>query len=70
VSTVRLALQVPYERIGAVKRLVHPPQVELEREEYGERATLVLAVHEDRREALEAALADLGVALSVASSKA
>jgi uncharacterized YigZ family protein len=64
VPTVRVILEVPYERVGAVKRLIHPPAVELETEEYGERARLVLAVHEERREALRQALADLGIALS------
>lgn len=64
VPTVRLALEVPYERVGAVKRLIHPPEVELEGEEYGEVARLVLSVHEDRREALREALAGLGVPLS------
>ena len=61
VPTVRVTLEIPYERVGAVKRLIHPPAVELESEEYGERARLVLAVHEERREALREALADLGV---------
>lgn len=61
VSTVRIALQVPYERVGAVKRLIHPPEVELESEEYAEAAQLILAVHEDRRDALREALADLGI---------
>ena len=61
VSTVRIALQIPYERVGAVKRLIHPPEVELESEEYAEAVQLVLAVHEDRRDALREALADLGI---------
>lgn len=61
VSTVRIALQVPYERVGAVKRLIHPPEIELESEEYAEAAQLVLAVHEERRETLREALADLGI---------
>lgn len=64
VPTVRLSLRVPYERVGAVKRLVHPPDVGLEREEYGEDALLVLVVHEEREKPLRAALADLGLALS------
>jgi uncharacterized YigZ family protein len=64
VPTVRIALEVPYERVGAVKRLIHPPEVELEGEEYGETARLVLSVHEDRRESLREALAGLGVPLS------
>ena len=61
VPTVRLDLRVPYERIGAVKRLVHPPEVELEQEEYGETARLTLMVHEDRAAAVREALADLGL---------
>lgn len=64
VPTVRVVLEIPYEKVGAVKRLIHPPAVELEAEEYGERARLALAVHEDRREALRQALADLGIALA------
>lgn len=64
VPTVRMALEVPYERVGAVKRLIHPPEVELEGEEYGETARLVLSVQEDRWDALQEALADLGIPLS------
>jgi uncharacterized YigZ family protein len=63
VPTVRLTLEVPYERVGAVKRLIHPPEVELEGEEYGERARLCLVVHEERRAALLEDLADLGIVL-------
>jgi uncharacterized YigZ family protein len=61
VPTVRLAVEVPYERVGAVKRLIRPPEVELEREEYGAAARLVLVVQEERREALLESLAELGV---------
>jgi len=60
---VHLALRVPYERVGAVKRLIHPPEVELEAEEYGAEARLVLAVYEEREAALREALADLGISL-------
>ena len=42
-----LSLTLPYEKIGAVKRLVHPPEVELVHEEYGAEARLELAVAED-----------------------
>lgn len=61
VPTVRLPLQVPYEKVGAVKRLIHPPEVELESEEYAEAAQVILVVHENRVAALREALADLGV---------
>lgn len=58
-SLRRLILDVPYDRIGAVKRLIQPPTVVLESETYGERVRLVLAVVEEREEALRMALADL-----------
>jgi uncharacterized YigZ family protein len=63
VPTVRLAVHVPYERVGAVKRLLRPPEIELEAEEYGNEARLILAVVEERQEALRASLADLGISL-------
>ena len=61
VPTVRLAVELPYERAGAVKRLIHPPEVELESEEYGGAARLVLIVQEERKEAFLESLAELGV---------
>jgi len=64
VPVARLTVRVPYERVGAVKRLIHPPAVELEREEYGQEALLVLAVHEERLGAVREALADLGISLA------
>ena len=60
VPTVRLAVVVPYEKVGAVKRLLRPPEIELAAEEYGAAARLVLAVHEEREGALREALAELG----------
>ena len=59
VPVVRFTVRVPHERVGAVKRLIHPPAVELEREEYGQEALLVLAVHAERQETVREALADL-----------
>jgi uncharacterized YigZ family protein len=63
VPVVHLELEAPYERVGAVKRLIHPPEVELEREDYGETARLLLRVHAERRPALALALAELGVSI-------
>lgn len=57
----RIAIELPYHRLGAVKRLVHPPQVELVGERYGEAVALVLAVRSDRRAEIADALADLGI---------
>ena len=51
--TVELAVSAPYERLGAVKRLVHPPAVELVSEEYGEESRLVLRVLRERQATLE-----------------
>jgi len=64
---VRLALSAPLARIGAVKRVVHPPEVEIESETWGDPryAEIVLRVHEDHRAALEEALADLRVAVTL-----
>jgi uncharacterized YigZ family protein len=64
--TARVVLEVPYERVGAVKRLIRPPEIELEREEYGQAARLVLHVHEERLAALASALADLGLDTGIA----
>jgi uncharacterized YigZ family protein len=61
VPTVRVAVEVPYEKVGAVKRLLRPPEIELAAEEYGAAARLVLAVHEERQGALREALAELGI---------
>jgi uncharacterized YigZ family protein len=61
VPTARVAVEVPYEKVGAVKRLLRPPEIELEAEEYGAAARLVLAVHEEREDALREALAELGI---------
>ena len=58
-------LDLPYDLLGAVKRLVHPPDVELVEESYGARVRLVLAVRTDRRRSLAAALADLGLAAAL-----
>lgn len=61
VPTVTLTLEVPYEKIGAVKRLIHPPKVELRSESYGAAAWLVLTVWETETATLEDALGDLAL---------
>jgi uncharacterized YigZ family protein len=58
---VTLILSAPLARVGAIKRLIRPPGIELESETYGAEATLVLKVEEDRRAALEQQLANLRV---------
>ncbi len=56
-----LAVEAPYPAVGAVKRLLRPPEIELVSEEYGESVRLVLRVADHRRRELEAALTDLRV---------
>jgi uncharacterized YigZ family protein len=65
VPTARVAVEVPYEKVGAVKRLLRPPEVELQAEEYGAAARLVLAVHAERLEGLRESLAGLGIATEI-----
>jgi uncharacterized YigZ family protein len=62
----RLALAVPMARVGAIKRLLRPPGIEIESETWAgesESAELVLLVDQDRRADLEQALADLRIAV-------
>jgi uncharacterized YigZ family protein len=61
VPTVALDLELPYDRLGAVQRLLHPPAVEIAVAAYGERVRLTLSVHADRRQEIERSLADLGL---------
>ncbi len=57
----RLRLKVPYDRIGAVKRLVRAPEVELASESYLAAADIVLAVVESSVPAFLATLEELGL---------
>lgn len=69
VPTDRVRLELPYDRLGAVKRLVHPPAVELVEESYGAAVELLLAVHRHRRRELEENLAELGLSAAEEASK-
>lgn len=59
--TVVVEIECSYERLGAVKRLVRPPQIVLEDEAYADAVRLTLRLAKDAREQLVADLADLGV---------
>jgi uncharacterized YigZ family protein len=59
--TVELVVEVPYDRVGAVKHLVNPPEIELVSEEYGRSARIVLRVAAARQREFENALGDRGV---------
>lgn len=64
----RLRLTVPYDRIGAVKRLVRAPTVELASESYGAAAEIVLAVVEGELPAFLAKLEELGIVAEPAAT--
>jgi uncharacterized YigZ family protein len=55
-DTVRLEVRAPYERIGAVRRLVRPPDVVLVGERFEPDPALALSVRRSRLPAVEAAL--------------
>ncbi len=60
VPTERLRLEVPYAKLGAVRRLVQPPQVALVEERGGAAGAVVtLEVWKEARPRLEEALAEL-----------
>lgn len=44
----RLRVSLPYARVGDLKRLVHPPEVEIVEESYAEHAEVVLKVARER----------------------
>ncbi len=51
-----LLVELPYERLGAVRRLLHPPEVKILEQSYGERVRLLLAVRAARLPVLREAL--------------
>ena len=59
--TVCVSLELPYERLGAVKRLIRPPEIELEAEAYADSVRLELRVAAGLEEVFLADLADLGI---------
>jgi uncharacterized YigZ family protein len=62
IPTVYLTVTAGYAQLGAVKRWLRPPEVELDSEEYdGETARLVLRVQEPAVAALREALAGLRI---------
>ena len=56
---------MPYERLGAVKRLAEAPGCRLVSESYGEEVGVIIEVELPRLGEIEAALADLGPRVSV-----
>jgi uncharacterized YigZ family protein len=65
---VTVTLELPYAHVGAVQRLLRPPEVELVEESFGERVRLVLAVGEERLAAVRELAAALGLTIREAPS--
>lgn len=61
VPVIELEITAAFSQVGAVKRLLRAPMVELRAERYDIAAVLRIAVWRDREQELRAALADLGV---------
>jgi uncharacterized YigZ family protein len=59
--SARLRVVAPYGAVGAIGRLVHPPEVVLRHTEWGARAELVLEVYVDRIDSVLEELRGLGV---------
>jgi uncharacterized YigZ family protein len=62
---VKVVLDCNYAQVGAVQRLLRPPEVELIAETFGERVRLVLAVADGRLDAIREVAATLGVEIGV-----
>ena len=59
-----VALTIPYSALGAVQRLVHPPELEILTETYGESIQLTLAATVEKLAGLEELTAGLGLELT------
>ena len=68
VPTVELLIEAPFTQLGAVRRLLALPGIELLAESYGEVARLALRVPRARQEELATALANLGLTLAPANA--
>ena len=62
--TARLVISLPYERLGAVKRLLRPGEVEWREERYGARVEATLEVRSELEREVREALADLRVTIA------
>jgi uncharacterized YigZ family protein len=62
--TVEVVVVLPYEHLGALKRLVHPPEVVIAEETYDETVSVRLIVQEDSVAPLKERLASIGATWS------
>ena len=68
-AVTRLRVSVPYGRVGDVKRLVHPPEVEIVDESYGEQAEILLRVDRERADEVCEILEGFATEVVVAGSR-
>ncbi len=59
--TTDVEIELPYDKVGAVKRWLDPPEIVIRREEYADRVRLVLTVRSERLPTLEERLAEIGL---------
>lgn len=68
--TIELRVELPYERLGALKRLIHPPEIVITDQEYGAAVRLTLIARADRLEAFQESLAGLrGVRIAAGGAR-
>lgn len=60
-SSVELRLTLRYEQLGVLKRLIHPPEVELIEEVYSAQIEVTLRAFRARLAVIEQSLADAGI---------
>ncbi len=65
-----LEVTVPYDRLGEVQRLIHPPEVEIVSSDYGEHVRCAIRVLPPRRAAVTDALAALGLTVAPSAGTA
>lgn len=68
VDTTRFEVELPYERLGGLERLLDAPWVAIREQDFGERVRFELEVETRRAKAFRAAVADLGPAVRLAAT--
>lgn len=69
-ATRRVVVTCPYARLGALKRLVRPPDISVVAQEFGEESSMTLEVRESMVEDLKAQLDEARMGYVIGSSAA
>lgn len=64
----RLRISLPYSRVGDLKRLVHPPEVEIVDESYADHVEITLEIDRERAAEIREAVAGWATEVVVAGS--